>query len=425
MASREEKAKRLNEILDECATITATIETEVEGKQAGNTPENQEKLKALLSEGDTLRKSIEADNAILGLKSFMDDPATMPKLIGGDGAVAEAFKGQRSLGDQIIEQERYKELTATGKVFAGMRFSFEAKGFLPEAVKGTFDSSSTGLDTSRIYLNRPVELVQQQRLQVRDLLNVGETSQGIVYFIKESSFTNAADTVAEGGEKPDATLATTSSSATVKKIAVTLKVTDEMWNDFPMLRDYVNTRLRFMVQQKEEDQLLNGSGSGNNITGLLNTSGIQTQAKGGDTNLDAIHKAITKIRTPTTGGYEPNGIIMSPTDYQLIRLAKDSSSQYYGGGPFEAGSYGNGGFKEMARPWGLPVVVTTAISAGTALVGAFDTGAQIWQREGISVEATNTNEDDFNFNRISLRIEERLALAVYAPGAFCTVTGIA
>ena len=79
----------------------------------------------------------------------------------------------------------------------------------------------------------------------------------------------------------------------------------------------------------------------------------------------------------------------------------------------------------MPGPWGLRTVVTTAITTGTALVGAYKLGAQIWQRDGVTVDSTNSNEDDFNFNRISLRVEERLALATYRPLAFCTVTGIA
>jgi HK97 family phage major capsid protein len=106
-----------------------------------------------------------------------------------------------------------------------------------------------------------------------------------------------------------------------------------------------------------------------------------------------------------------------------MRLAKDDNNQYYGGGPF-SGPYGNGAYANAERYWGLPVVVTTAITSGTALVGAFKLGAQIWDREGITVDATNSDQDDFTFNRMAIRVEERLALAIYRPNAFCKVTGI-
>lgn len=427
MASREEKGIRLNAILDEVATLTTAMEAE-DGKD--NTPENHEQLKALLVEGETIRKSIETDNTILGLKSFVTEPVNGSKAFGGGHAADPPPTNQRqkSLGEQFVESEGYKKSVESGsaRLPAGYSDSFEAKGFLPDAVKATFNLTGTGLDSSRNYIPGVV-MIEQQRLTVRDLLSTGETSQNIVYFIKESSFTNYADMVAEEGEKPEATLATTASSAAVKKIAVVLKVTEEMWNDFPMLRDYVNGRLTFMVQAKEEQQLINGAGTGNEITGILNVSGIQTLAvSGGVSVLDSIHKAMTKVRTAAAsiGGYEPDGIIMHPTDYQVIRLNKDDANQYYGGGPF-MGPYGDGDYQNLIGPWGLKPVVTTAITAGTALVGAFKLGAQIWQREGIRVESTNTNEDDFNFNRVSIRVEERLALTVYRPSAFCTVTSIA
>jgi HK97 family phage major capsid protein len=114
--------------------------------------------------------------------------------------------------------------------------------------------------------------------------------------------------------------------------------------------------------------------------------------------------------------------VIHPTDWQSLKLAKDANNQYYGGGPF-TGPYGVGGIVGDTF-WGLRVVVTTAIAQGTCLVGAFKLGAQIWQREGVKVEAFDQNEDDVNFNRVTVRVEERLGLAVYRPSAFCTVTSL-
>ena len=421
----EEKRKAFTEKVAEIDALEAVVDAE-----GGDTPENREKFKSLLSEADTIRKSIEQDETILGLKSFLKEPAHESKAYGrgaGDGSFSQPFEGIKSLGDQIIDQ-----YVAAGEQ-KGVSQSFEAKGFfttaaaIPDAFKATFDTTAAGLDTSRNYVTPPggIVLIEQQRLTIRDLIPVGQTTQNTVYFPKETIYTNAADTVAEEGEKPEATLDIESASAPVKKIAVLIKVSDEMWDDFPMLRDYVNSRLRFMVEQKEEDQLLNGSGAGNNITGILNTAGIQTQAEGADVPVDAIFKAMTKIKTPAAniGGYNPSGIVMHPTDVELIRLSKDLNGQYYGGGPF-TGAYGVGPFTSAFRLWGLPVVETTAITAGTALVGDFRMGAQIFQRTGIDVKTFDQNEDDVNFNRKTIRVEERLALAVYRPSAFCTVTSI-
>lgn len=324
-----------------------------------------------------------------------------------------------SPGEAFVSSDAYKSMIQGGKPIQGMSASVEAKGFLlgGREQKATFDSTDTGLTSGLPYVGGIV-MVQQRRLTIRDLLAVGQTTLNSIPYIAETSFTNAATAVAEEGLKPEATFVTEDRTAPVKKIAVIGRVTDEMFADFPMMRDYVNQRLRFMVELTEENQLLNGSGSGANIQGITTTTGVQTQAIGSDTMADAIHKAITKVRF--TGFYEPDGVVIHPTDWEAMKLAKDSNGQYYGGGPF-SGAYGNGAYPTAERLWGLPVVVTPAIAVGDPLVGAFKMGAQIWQREGITVATTDTDGEDWRYNRIAVRVEERLALTVYRPTAFCQV----
>jgi HK97 family phage major capsid protein len=106
-----------------------------------------------------------------------------------------------------------------------------------------------------------------------------------------------------------------------------------------------------------------------------------------------------------------------------MRLSKDTANQYFGGGPF-TGAYGNGPYVKHDSIWGLPVAITPAITLNTALVGAFKLGSQYFQREGMTIEMTNSDQDDFIKNKMTIRAEERLALAVYRPLAFCTVTAL-
>ena len=416
----KQKALRLNTIIGEIAVITTDMESDVKN----DTPDNREKLTVLLSEGETLRKSIEQDNAILGLKTFSTVPVSQSPA-GGDGEFSEPFQGVKSLGDQFIESGDYKNAVAGGGMRAGGGFAVEAKGFRsPYEQKATFTSTGTGANSTVNYLPGILD-IRQQPLSIRNLLSVGQTTQAAVTYLRETSFTNAANTVAEEGLKPEATFVTEAVVAAVKKIAVIGRVTDEMFADFPMMRDYVNERLRFMVLAKEEQQLYAGTGVGSQILGITLTPGIQTQPVGvisaTNTVADNIHRAITKIRT--LGFAEPDGIALHPTDWQILRLAKDTANQYYGGGPFSE-QYGNGPYKLNPSLWGLTPVVTTAATAGTALVGAFRESAQIWQREGITVATTDTDQNDFQYNRVAIRVEERLALAVYRPLGFCTVTGI-
>lgn len=402
----------------------ALLATEMQSDEEKNTDENLQLLQTKTAEAKALADKILTFENVEGLKSTVTEGAGHKTVL---DAIVDYAKGApvrgKSVGEQFVESDVYKNWQ--GKSLPrGFSAQFDAKGiFGPKQLKATFDTASTGLETYYNYQAGPI-MIEQQRLTIRDLLAVGQTTLNTIPYIKETSFTNAADMVAEEGEKPEATFALEDATAPVKKIAVIARVTDEMWNDFPMLRDYINGRLRFMVEAKEEQQLLNGAGTGNQITGILNTSGIQTQALGGDTVPDAIYKAMTKVRVATgsAGGFEPDGIVIHPNDWQAVRLAKDANNQYYAGGPF-TGAYGNNGIAPDML-WSKRVVVTTAIAENTALVGSFRLGAQIWQREGIRVEATNSHEDDFAFNRIALLVEERLALAVYRPSAFCTVTGI-
>ncbi|MFN7139725.1 MAG: phage major capsid protein, partial [Limisphaerales bacterium] len=249
---------------------------------------------------------------------------------------------------------------------------------------------------------------------IAGLLPETETNARTIRYIREKSFTNSAAAVAENGTKPEASWDLEEIDEQVRKIAVIGRVTDEFVDDFPAVRDYVNNRLRFMVLGCEDDQLLNGNGEGVNLRGILNTPGIQTQAKGSDSNLDAIHKAITKVKT--VGFLFPTAIAVHPEDWEILRLMRDDTANYYSGGPFAAVDN---------VLWGLPVVKTTRIARGTALVGDFVRGGQIFRRQGLTFEMSNTDADNFSKNLITFRAETRLALAIYRPLAFCTVTGIA
>lgn len=193
-----------------------------------------------------------------------------------------------------------------------------------------------------------------------------------------------------------------------------------MLEDVDQIRTYLDNRLRLFVQQAEEAQLYSGSGTAPNLRGLVNRTGIQTQARGTDSAPDAIYKAMNKIRI--NAFLEPDGVVIHPSNWEVVRLSKDGQGQYYGGGPF-MGPYGNNGIAGD-NIWGLPVVVTPAATAGTALVGAFGTAAQVFRRSGLTVEASNSHSDFFQKNLTAIRAEERLALAVYRPAAFSTVTGL-
>lgn len=337
-------------------------------------------------------------------------PEIMTRVQGGKPIV--------SYGEAFCRTESYKRF---GKN-VGSKRSIVCE--MPDRLsfRTTFSATTEAL-TSIQKLPGVPGILDQQPLAIADLFGQGQTGSLTIRYIQEDSFTNAATAVAEGAAKPEATLNVSEVDATVRKIAAFTKVTDEMLADFEQMSSYINSRLAYMVQALEDNHLLNGTGNTNQIKGVLNFTGLQTTS-GAVNPVDGVMKAIALVRGANGSGFgEPDAIVCHPKDWLTFKLAKDGNQQYYGGGPF-SGIYGQGMYSNVYNMWGLPCVVTTSIAQGTCLVGAFRTAAQIFRRMGLTIEATNSNEDDFKNNLVMIRAEERLALAVYQPAKFCTVTGI-
>lgn len=356
---------------------------------------------------------------VLNLVGAAFNARTSASIANGDeGQTKTGNAGHSSVGESFVRSAGYKDAIKSGKL-RGVKVDLDGP---TQFGRATFSATTDSL-TSIQKLPGVPGFLDQQPLRVADLFAQGTTGALTVRYIQEDSYTQAATAVAEAGAKPEATLNTSEVDATVRKIAVYLKVTDEMFADHEQMRSFVDGRLAYMVQSLEDNHLINGTGASNQITGILSVSGINTQVVGSlPRPHDDIYHAINKVRS--LGFIEPDAIIMHPNDERDFRLTTDSNGQYYGGGPF-SGLYGQGGFTNVSNMWGLRTVTTTAISEGTALVGAFKLGAQIFRRQGLTLETTNSDQDDFINNLVTVRAELRLTLATYKPLAFCSVTSIA
>lgn len=262
----------------------------------------------------------------------------------------------------------------------------------------------------------------RRRLTIADWLGKGTlTSNAITYFVEKATIEGAFTTVGEGAAKPQIHFPNYDPvTESLKKIAGFIKISDEMREDAAFLVSEIEGRLIYQLQLFEEDQLLSGDGLGTNVLGLLNRSGLQTEASAAKAdNLDAVFRALTKVQTGAQ--LDADGIAINPLDYQTFRLLKDGNGQYYGGGPF-SGQYGNDGILQDPPLWAKRTIVTPAIPLGTVLVGAGEQASTVYRKGGIRVEATNTEGNDFTQNKITVRAEERLTLAVRRPAAFVKVT---
>jgi HK97 family phage major capsid protein len=230
---------------------------------------------------------------------------------------------------------------------------------------------------------------------VRSLLPTVSISTGSVEYPKQTTRTNAAAPVAEGALKPESTYAWRMETVTPKVIAHWIPASVQILEDAPQLRDTIDTELRYGLSLVEDDQLLNGDGTGENIDGLIANATAYAapfDPAGTETTIDQVALAVLQT---TLADYVPNGIIMHPSDWMRIRLLKDADGKYI---------LGARGADVPQVLHGMPVVTTTSIALDVFLVGDFTRAATLYDR-------WTEHADFFTRNLVAIRAEERIALA--------------
>lgn len=356
-------------------------------------------------------KSLNETDRKLPFSGQVDVPGGLEQLLakGGYGG----HESIKSLGSRFVESDAFMNR-------AGDTRMRPIETTLNDVnMKSMFDGMKTNLTTTGFapFVPRSPRMVEsaQRRPVIADLIPQDTTTAAGFKYMEETTFTNNAARTAEGAVKPESALAFTERTANMAKIATTLPVTDEVLADVPMIRAYIDNRLTLQIELIEETGLLNYTTGSEGFDGFLQKGGVQTQAKGADPVPTALMKAITLVRF--TGFAEPTGIIMHPNDWQDVITLQETTGGYLfppGGAPIDMVSQ---------RIWGLPVVVTTAMTENTALLGDFRMFSQILRREGIRIDV-GYSADDFVRNLQRIRAEERLTLLVYRAAAFAKVTGI-
>lgn len=248
---------------------------------------------------------------------------------------------------------------------------------------------------------------------IDDLLLDGTTTSNVVSYFEETGETDNTAARTEGSALTDNAFTFTERTDTVRPITSWIPSTVEALRDNAQLNSFITERLGYLIAKKRTDALLNGTGVAPQITGLLNRTNIQTQARGTDPAFDAIMKAITLVAT--TGDALATGVVINPTDWQNLRLARTADGLYILGSPSDAAP---------VRIWGLEPRVTPSIAAGTALVGAFKPYAQVFRRTGLDVVVSTEHSTYFTERKVAILAEEYLTLACYRGQAFCKVTGL-
>jgi HK97 family phage major capsid protein len=307
---------------------------------------------------------------------------------------AEGFKGPAkplSVGEQFVKTPEFEAFR---------------KGNVQKArveLKNTVLADST---TTTIPAYQPGVVPGAFRpLSVNDVLPQYQTSTDLVVLTREASFTNNAAPQTEGAAKAQSAITFNKYNVPVETIAHWLKVSKQLMSDAPAVVSYIETRLRFGVDAKVDDQLLNGNGTSPNISGLLDTGNYTVySAVSGEGLIEAINRAKYQLWAL---GYIADAVIVNPADWGAQEIAKGTDGHYL---------YGMPGMVSGMNPFGIRVVISSQMAAGSFLVGSFRQATGVWNRETTVVEMGYEN-DDFTKNLVTLRAERRLGLEVSVPAA--------
>ena len=415
---------------------------ELKDALSGKMGEQQELADSIQLDGETLvvgdeqRSAFNSNMAqIKELKGLIEDITTLrdvsawsseaeyksvaAEVAAGVEAEVAHYKAQ-SVGEAFVNSEEFKSLQG-GKSGANMASPFVTKSL---EQKDIYSGLPTGTPSAFGAVERDgIIPIAQRRSRVRDLFPARSTNAAVIEYFRQTGFTNAADTVAERsgsnfGAKPESSMTFVGEQAPVRTIAHWEAAHRNVLADEPQLRSIIDNELLYGLRLTEDTQILSGSGTGEDLAGILNNSSVQTYSWSAgattpvaDTKADAVRRAATLAYLAY---YEPTGIIVNPNDWEDIELTKNSQGTY-----LLAISVAGGA---ESRIWRIPVIDTPAIASGTALIGAFGTGAQLYDREAASIRISEQHSDFFVRNAVVVLAEERLALAVKRPESFVKVT---
>jgi HK97 family phage major capsid protein len=352
--------------------------------------------------GDVSTKLKEqADEGLMKMNGLMEQVAQMEqKLARG---TKDAEDAEKSIGEQFTDDDRVKAMLEQ-KVPRG-RVDLSVKATITSATSNAAGSVGAAMQATRL---PGIQALPQRRMTVRDLLTPGRMDQNALEYVQEKVFNNNAGMVAEGAAKPQSDLQLELKSTTAKVIAHTFKASRQILDDVSQLRSLIDNRGFYGLAMKEEGQLLYGDGTGQNLTGIVPQATAYTApiTLTSPTSIDMMRLAMLQA---ALAEFPATGHVLNPIDWAWVETLKDAGGNYIIGDP--QGS-------TAPRLWNLPVVTTQAMQVDKFLTGAFQLGAQLFDRWDARVELATENEDDFIKNLVTLLFEERLALAVYRPQAF-------
>lgn len=409
-SARDERAKKVTEREQAKAAFAGTDVNDVESTEFKAA---QDAVQAVGEIDDSIAN---LQTLQVGLLKMVGQNDRAEEIVGGGSRAETDEKAQTtSKGWDAASLFRDKELRERLKSMAGSKARFGGINLGEVVGRDAFKADITGTTDSRTGPFYGIIPQIYRPLRVLDLLPTGTMDNNQFPYTQESGTFLATETT-EGSLKPEDGATFTDATAVAQTIAAWQKIRKQALADISAMQSIIENRLRYSVQRRLEAQVLAGNGDEPNLQGILSVDGINTVTHGVDLadsapGPDLILEGMTKI---ILSDAYPSGIVMHPTDWsEALRQKTSGSGEYFSNGPFNT---------TAQTMWGLPLIPSPAIQLGEALVGDFQIGAQLFIREGVQVLLSDSDQDDFLRNRITLLGEMRAALAIWRPSAFCEVT---
>lgn len=401
---------KVQTLTNDAKALYATLEAQGDKASA----DDRQKLETMIEVGTAERKAL---SRLMDLEES-DMLVNRPQEGRALARVISSEMPRKSWGETVIESKEFQHNNGRNmapvtvheqKVVTVLNEGSAATG-------GALFRSERLLDVIDIARQRPATLV--------NLVNHSQTVSNAIEWVRMTARQNLADIAPEAtslaaATKPQGDLTFDVQTTPVKTVAEWIVASRQLLQDAPRLRDTIDNELMYQLGYALENQIINGDGTGNNFTGILATSGIQTRTmhattpvgRGqvvGDTRATTLRRAITDIRLAF---YEPTAIAMSPADSEGMELTEYSANRFMLS--FDPVSM---------RVWRVPVVETQVLAAGTAIVGSWMIGATLWDRMQAQVLVSENVASQFIQNLITLLCELRAAFAVTRPLAFEKIT---
>lgn len=329
---------------------------------------------------------------------------------------------QKTAGYRVTDSDAYKAFQQlpelkSDSVPLGVKALGEAwsRDEFKALITGASDTSAGAfLTPDRIgYFPMPL-----RPLTIVDLITVGDTDSDLVEYVRQTSFTNSAAPVPEAtdvtgtsGTKPQSNTQFEIVQTGVKQLAHWIAATRRALADAGQMRTIIDGLLRYGLDRAIEDQVLNGDGTGENLRGIFQTTGLNTIPAGPASIADKIHMGITQN---LIDGFASTGVVINPLDWETVRLSRengDGTGAYLFGSPSQVG---------VETLWGRPVAISPAMPQGRALVGDLR-AAILWVREGTQILASDSHADFFIRNLVAVLAENRAAFGIPYPQAIADV----